>query len=105
MITDIDPILNKKWQDENWEPKRYQYNVRPGDTLMDLGAYQGEWAKKMYDTYDCKVIAVDPTPAILHFNGHSHITVINKAAWVENGKREFGGNAYYTSAHVEGKQT
>ena len=54
--------------------------------------------------YGVRVLAVEPTTEILRLNGHSHITVIPKAAWIEAGTREFGGNAYWTSSTLEPTQ-
>jgi len=104
MITDLDPVNLKIWQDGNWESKRYEYELFHDDTLLDVGAYTGEWAQRMYQMYSVKIIAIEPTDAISCVYGHQGITPIRQAAWIEDGVRRFGGNAYWTSSQLEGTQ-
>ena len=104
MVTDIPVDQLKIWTDGNMEAKRYEYFFYVDDLVIDLGAYQGEFAQKIYEMYGIRVLAVEPTTEILRLNGHSHITVIPKAAWIEAGTREFGGNAYWTSSTLEPTQ-
>lgn len=96
---DIPADQLKIWTEGNWEERRYGYKLYHDDLLIDLGAYSGEWAAKMYNKFDTRVIAVEPTSAITHLHRHPGITVINKAAWTHAGVRSFGGNAYWTSAN------
>ena len=37
------------------EEKRYQYNFDESSTIIDLGAYTGEWAKLITTKFNCKV--------------------------------------------------
>jgi FkbM family methyltransferase len=89
----------KEWNRRGFEYKRYDYDLRIGDTVIDLGAYQGEWAEKMYEKFGCKMIVVEPTDYI---RGFQHGTIINKAAGTHAGKLSFGGRAYYTSVMEPG---
>jgi FkbM family methyltransferase len=89
----------KKWQDEGLERLRYEYDLKPSDTVIDIGAYKGEWAAEIFNRYGCKIIAIEPTEYIRDFK---HGQIINKAAGVHNGKMSFGGRAYYTSAFEPG---
>lgn len=34
------------WQEQNLEYKRYEYDIKTGEVVIDLGAYQGEWSQK-----------------------------------------------------------
>jgi hypothetical protein len=85
------------WQSQNLEHLRYEYDLRPTDVVIDLGAYRGEWASEIRARYGCCVIAVEPTDSI---DGYECET-IKKAAWTFNGKLRFGGAYYYTSAFEE----
>lgn len=87
------------WQQEKLEHLRYEYDLRPDDLVIDIGAYRGEWADQIYRLHKCKLILVEPTP---HANGFPYGDVINKAAWISDGKLEFGGAYYYTSSLEDG---
>jgi FkbM family methyltransferase len=89
----------KEWSKRGLEHKRYEYDLRIGDTVIDLGAYKGEWAEKIYEKYGCKIIVVEPTEYI---RGFQYGTVINKAAGTHAGKLSFGGRAYCTSVMEPG---
>lgn len=100
-MTDTKPriSLNEKslaeWNKYGLERLRYEYNLRPVDTVIDLGAYQGEWANEIHRRFRCKIVVVEPTEYIL---GFQHGEIINKAAGTHEGKISFGGRAYYTSS-------
>lgn len=83
------------WQDQRLEHLRYEYNLNRESNVIDLGAYQGEWANEIYARFDCNIVVVEPTEYIRNFQ---HGYIINKAAGTHNGKVSFGGRAYYTSA-------
>jgi FkbM family methyltransferase len=95
----LHPESLKIWQDKNLEHLRYAYDLKETDLVIDIGAYQGEWAETIYTNYGCKVIAIEPTEYIRDFH---HGQVINKAAATHNGKIQFGGMSYYTSAFEDG---
>lgn len=82
------------WQSRDLEHLRYEYDLKPDDVVIDLGAYRGEWASEIRARYGCCVIAVEPTDAI---DGYA-CEYIKKAAWLFDGKLRFGGAYYYTSA-------
>lgn len=52
------------WQVQNLEHLRYEYDLKPDDVVIDLGAYRGEWANEIRARYGCQVLAVEPTDAI-----------------------------------------
>lgn len=89
----------KLWQDNDLEHLRYEYDLKVQDTVIDLGAYKGEWAQRIYDVHHCSIIAVEPTEYILDFKDGE---VINRAAGTHAGKMSFGGRSYYTSAFEKG---
>lgn len=91
-------ILNEtsqaEWQAKNLEHLRYEYDLKPDDVVIDLGAYRGEWANEIRARYGCRVIAVEPTDSIDDYP----CEYIKKAAWTYDGTLKFGGAFYYTSA-------
>src|ERR1051326_3364598 len=84
-----------EWQARNLEYLRYEYDLKPDDLVIDIGAYRGEWASQIFCRYGCKLIVIDPGPWIVGFEQGE---VINKAAWINGGKLKFGGAFYYSSA-------
>ena len=92
----------EEWQGDGLEYLRYEYDLTPTDLVVDIGAYRGEWAEKIFNRYGCQLIVIDPTPSI---RGFPHGEVINKAASTFDGKAKFGGAYYYTSQHEDKKYT
>jgi FkbM family methyltransferase len=95
----LHPDSLKTWQDQDIEHIRFEYDLKPDDLVIDIGAYRGEWANEMWNRYHCNIIAIEPTEYIRDF---THGRVINKAAGTHNGKLSFGGRAYYSSIFEEG---
>lgn len=86
------------WQVQNLEHLRYEYDLKPDDLVIDIGAYRGEWATEIVQRYGCKIICVEPGPWIV---GFPHGEVINKAASDHDGTVKFGGAYYYSSEHED----
>lgn len=86
------------WQSQHLEHLRYEYDLKPDDVVIDIGAYRGEWAEQILDRYGCKMIVVEPTDSITQYAAFAGTEVINKAAWLFDGKLRMGGAYYYTSA-------
>lgn len=95
----LNPESLATWQEQRLERLRYEYELTQTSTVIDLGAYQGEWANEIHARYGCQVIAVEPTEYIKDYK-HGHI--INKAAATHNGRLSFGGRAYYSSVFEPG---
>lgn len=87
------------WQTQNLEYIRYNYELTPESVVIDLGAYQGEWANEIHARYKCQVVVVEPTEYI---RDYTHGPIINKAAGTHVGKMSFGGRAYYSSIFEDG---
>jgi hypothetical protein len=96
MRVTLNETSQSAWQAQNLEHLRYEYDLKPDDVVIDIGAYRGEWANEIRARYGCCVIAVEPTDSI---DGWECET-IKKAAWIEDGKLPVGGAFYYTS-HYE----
>lgn len=73
----------KHWQDNDLEHLRYEYPLKPEDTVLDIGSYQREWGNKIAADYGCKVEYFD--------------ALDQRAAWVFDGDIHMGGSYYYTS--------
>lgn len=102
---DIDPAANQMWIETGMEEKRYQYDVKHSDTILDIGAYQGDWSRGMVERYNCHSIMFEPVPRMLmNFHMDPRYDVIEAAAWTYNGRLKFGGNAYWTSHYLESNQ-
>jgi FkbM family methyltransferase len=103
MEISIHPENTRRGNETGLEYMRYEQDyLQPGDTVLDLGAYEGEFARKINDKYGCHVICVEPTSAITGLQRNDSFTVINKACATYNGKMRFGGQYYYTSAYQDG---
>lgn len=95
----LNPESLATWQEQRLERLRYEYDLKPGSAVIDLGAYQGEWANEIHARYGCIVIAVEPTEYI---RGYQYGPIYNMAAGTHNGKMSFGGRAYYSSVFEQG---
>src|SRR6185295_9404334 len=108
MVTafDLDPVLNELWQQAGMERLRYDYNIQSYDTILDIGAYQGEWSKRMVETFYCQAILFEPVrvPALDDLRYNPKYEIVEAAAWTSNGELKFGGNGYWTSAYIDGEQ-
>lgn len=83
-MVSLNEISLKKWQDENLEYLRYEYDLKPHDQVLDIGSYRQEWADEIRKKFSCKVECFD--------------ALDNKAAWTHNGRIILGGQFYYSSA-------
>lgn len=89
-----------KWRADNAECLRYEYDLSPTDVVIDIGAYHGEWASQIFCRYGCQMVVVEPGPWIV---GFPCAEVVNKAAWIHDGKLKFGGAYYYSSSYEKGE--
>jgi len=83
MVT-LDQNNLKTWQENNLEGKRYEYDLKPTDHVLDIGSYRMEFADEVIKKYGCTVECFD--------------ALDNKAAWLFDGQLSFGGQYYYSSA-------
>jgi len=86
----LDPVSLKFWQDNNLEWKRFEYDLKPKDYVIDIGSYLKEWARVIEERYHCKVDCFD--------------ALDNRAAWIKDGHIFLGGAYYYTSAFLPDQQ-
>lgn len=81
MVT-LGPAL-AEWQEKDMEHLRYEYPLKPEDTVLDIGSYRREFADEIIRRYGCKVECFD--------------ALDNRAAWTHDGTIKMGGQYYYTS--------
>jgi FkbM family methyltransferase len=55
-------IANWKVDNGREEPMRYNYDLNENSVVYDLGGYRGDWAYKINEKYNCKVILLEPFP-------------------------------------------
>jgi len=97
LVAHLHPVSQAHWVNNKLEHLRYRYKLMPHDLVVDLGAYQGQFAEEIHNQHGCEVICVEPTDSILRLQHKEWCTIINKAAGVEEGIARFGGLFYYTS--------
>lgn len=86
-IVSLNPESLRQWQEQNLEQMRYDYDVKVGDYVLDIGSYQREWGKR-FEAKGCIVEYFD--------------ALDNRAAWTYDGEIAMGGAYYYTSMFGEG---
>lgn len=82
MVSLLDISL-KEWQDRNLEYLRYEYDLKQSDLVIDIGSYRREFADAITKKFGCKVECFD--------------ALDQRAAWINDGTIELGGQFYYTS--------
>lgn len=85
-MVSLDKKSLEHWQDHNLEYMRYEYDLKPEDIVLDIGAYQHEWGKQIEKNYGCKVEYFE--------------ALDNRAAWIHDGEIMLGGAYYYSSAFL-----
>lgn len=58
VYTKVPTLKDKSWGpfcDAGGEELRFQYDLKPGDTVFDLGGYEGQWASDVYSKFKCKI--------------------------------------------------
>ena len=76
------------WQSEGLEYLRYEYDIAPGELVLDIGSYRKEFGE-VFEAKGCKVEYFD--------------AMDNRAAWLFDGELKMGGQYYYTSMFDEGE--
>ena len=91
-------VFMEIFQDEVYEQV---WKLKPGDVVLDIGAYVGMFAVKASRIVgeEGRVIAIEPSPEnyeLLRYNcrGLSHVTLVKKAIMAENGI----GKLYYSKS-------
>jgi len=74
-------LLNKEsigmWMAEQAEHKRYEYDLKHGDLLMDIGSFTNEWSNRMNQNQEYRILKFEA----------QH----NTGAWKYNGTIKLGG--------------
>jgi FkbM family methyltransferase len=54
---------HRRWQDERGDRgHRFDYPIGPGAVMVDAGGFDGRWAEKAIETFDCVVHVFEPVP-------------------------------------------
>ena len=73
----------KRWFNDDGDNKyRFNYNLDENSLVFDLGGYDGEWSKKIYDKYNCNIFIFEPVEKYYNlilnkFNYTNKIKVFN----------------------------
>lgn len=88
------------WHRDFNEEKRYQYQLDKSSVVVDIGAFDGEFAEKILHKFGCNVYIFEPTDAIeqwAHWYGGGRVQIFRKAAWTYDGKLKMGGESFWVS--------
>ena len=88
----------RRWNEDQAESRRYEYDLKPEDLVVDIGAHQGEFSREIFRRYGCRIIAIEPTGYI---DGFTDGEVIKEAASDHFGTEKFAGLSLYTSQFGE----
>lgn len=63
---------------------RVKYPLNDNSVVLDVGAYKGDWAKKIHELYNCRVICIEPVRGIFeelkqNTDGIAKIEAVNLA--------------------------
>lgn len=77
------------------ESQRYEYDLKPADTVIDAGCFAGDFAAEIDRRYGCRIIALEPVPeffanCVNRFEGKPNIKIINSALFNHNGPIRMG---------------
>lgn len=97
LVAHLHPVSQAYWVNNKLEYLRYKYPLMPHDLVIDIGAYNGDFAEEIHNQHGCRVTCVEPTDSIFRLQHKPWCKIINKAAGIEEGVARFGGMFYYTS--------
>lgn len=85
-------------------PERYD-GLKPGDTVLDVGGYKGDWAERMTALYGVKVHCFEPHPRFIRhlqdrFAGREDVTVEGYAMGASAGVLDLSDDENASSALV-----
>jgi FkbM family methyltransferase len=75
-------LLVDIWNKDNGERLRYDYDLNEDSIVIDLGAYIGDFSKRIYNKYKCNVYAFEPVDEFyyicnLRFDGIDKVKYFN----------------------------
>lgn len=89
-----------RWNEEGLESLRYEYVLAPDDWVIDVGAYQGEFAARIFRKFNCNVLAFEPTDAIDKLiNLTTKVQTRKQAAWIHEARMTMGGSQFWVSMY------
>lgn len=61
--TPFDLMVRKFYAEGGEATLRYEYDLSPSSIVLDLGGYKGDWAAKIWASYQCRVEVFEPVPS------------------------------------------
>lgn len=80
----------KKWEDDNGDfTKILEYPLDNTSQVIELGGYIGEWTEKIVNTFNPKLLIIEPIPMFVErlknkFKDNSNVTIDNSAISTTN---------------------
>ena len=74
---------------------RQEYEIAPGEVVVDLGGYQGQWASDIYARYRPRMFVFEPVPQFAdnirrRFRSNPDIEVVEAAVAAADGRMQIG---------------
>lgn len=73
----------QRWFNDGGDDRfRYNYNLSENSIIFDVGGYQGKWASKINELYNCKVYIFEPIKdyydrLVIKFKNNENIKIFN----------------------------
>jgi hypothetical protein len=83
-----------RWYANDMEQLRYDYDIKPHETVVDVGACKGDFAIPFLAKHNCEVVAYEPQGGF----GHAF------ALWLYTGAVQMGGTFFATSTEIKEDQ-
>lgn len=55
-----------RWEKEQADHLRYEFDLDENSLVVDVGGYDGQWAKVIYDRHKCRIDIYEPVPEFYH---------------------------------------
>ncbi len=60
ILEDVNAKALSEWKRGKKEILRYQYDLNSNSLVVDVGGYQGDFATKIYEKFNCKICLYEP---------------------------------------------
>jgi FkbM family methyltransferase len=104
-------IAHARWVACNGDQTlRQEYALSPGEVVVDLGGYHGQWASDIYARYRTRVFVFEPVPQFAEmirkrFRSNADIQVVEAAVGATDGRMQIGVAADASSLFGERDST
>jgi FkbM family methyltransferase len=105
---DLELMVQQWFRDGGDNRFRYSYDLSQNSVVFDVGAYIGNWAKKIYDIYHCRIYAFEPVKEFYtiasSYLKYREIQWYNFGLGDKNQEMEIGLNADGSSVFIDNVQ-